>query len=573
MKILTRNTTSILVVEDSPTQAAQLSRTLRNNHYDVSVTHNGAAALEFLRSDRPTLIISDVVMPEMTGYDLCAQIKADEKHKDLPVILLTSLSDPRDVIKGLQCGADSFIVKPYDEAALLTRIQYILANQKLRKDTGSQMGVEILFGGQKHLIRSDRFQMIDLLLSTYETAVQKNLALSRAKDEADRANRAKSEFLSRMSHELRTPLNAILGFSQILELEATRPEDHESIGHILKAGHHLLDLINEVLDISRIEAGRVSISPELIDVTALTDECLSLIGPLTQPRRITIERRFGTGTAAFVKADRQRFKQVLLNLLSNAVKYNSENGTITVAFESMAEERLRIRIRDTGPGISPLDADRLFTPFERLNADHSKVQGTGLGLALSKKLMELMGGSVGLESELGKGTVFWIELPQLAAPARSLRHGSEPAAVTEPFEDENVRTVLYIEDDLTISRLIERILDRRPGVKMIVAMQGGLGFDLAREHQPEAILLDLDLPDMRGEEVLRRLKADPVTRDIPVLIISVGANAEEISQLLASGAHAYLTKPLDLPKFLDAVDEVLPLISSLATAAPEKMAV
>ncbi len=553
--MITDTEVSVLIVEDSPTQAAQLQRTLESHDFAVTAARTGAEALEILKTEVPTLVITDVVMPGMTGYELCSRIKADERLREIPVLLLTSLSDPKDVIKGLQCAADSFIVKPYEDTALFARIQYILANLQLRRQTSSQMGIEILFGGQKHLIRSERIQMVDLLLSTYETAVQKNLALSRAKEEADRANRAKSEFLSRMSHELRTPLNAILGFAQVLQMDAKSPDDEESIDHILRAGRHLLDLINEVLDISRIEAGRVSIVPERVDAADLMKDCIALIQPLAQKRGIAVEDQFTTAAEHHVKADPQRLKQVFINLLSNAVKYNRESGTITVWFEADGE-RLRINIRDSGTGISPADAERLFTPFERLQVDNrTEVEGSWLGLALSKRLVELMGGSIGLESELGEGTVFWAELPRLEARAGAGRDRKDQSASAA---GRYAATVLHIEDDLSITRLVEQILSRRSGIKTMAAMQGGLGLELARQRQPDVILLDLELPDMRGEEVLKRLQNDPLTSAIPVLIISVVRDADHISRLLGAGARGYLSKPLDLPKFLSAVDELLP---------------
>lgn len=530
---------SVLIVEDSPTQLAQLQRTLKARDYHVLAATNGAEAIHLLETEVPTLVISDVIMPGMTGYELCARLKADERLKAVPVILLTSLSDPKDVISGLQCGADSFIVKPYEDASLFARIHYALANLELRRQAGTQMGIEIFFAGQKHLIRSERIQMIDLLLSSYEAAVQKNLAFARAKEEAERANRAKSEFLSRMSHELRTPLNAILGFAQILELEAKLTDEQDSIGHILSAGHHLLDLINEILDIARIEAGHLGISVESIEINEVLNECAALIRPLAQERGIEIEQNFAAQSPQRVRADRQRLKQVILNLLSNAVKYNRAQSAVGLSYEDTSGNSLRISIRDSGEGIAPHDIEQLFVPFERLAADRTDVQGSGLGLALSKRLVELMGGAMGVESELGQGSVFWFELPR-AETGENL-----------------AQTVLYIEDDLSISNLIKRTLESRPGIEMIAATRGKTGLELAKEHSPHAILLDLGLPDIRGEEVLRRLQDDSATSHIPVLIISAGADANKISHLLDAGARAYLTKPLDLPKFLDALDNSL----------------
>jgi PAS domain S-box-containing protein len=381
-------------------------------------------------------------------------------------------------------------------------------------------------------------------------------ALEQAKREAERANRAKSEFLSRMSHELRTPLNAIIGFGQILEMDPSG-DDRESIDQILKAGRHLLALINEVLDISGIEAGRMSISIEPVSVNHLLDECVQLIRPLAAQRRIRLEGNFSLDCDRHVIADRQRLKQVLLNLLSNGVKYNRDGGTVSLSCEESSEGLLRINIADTGYGIAPENIDRLFSPFERLNAEQTGVEGTGLGLAVSKRLIELMGGKIDVQSAVGKGSAFSVELPlgeaPLAVAERELQQIGEPTTI-EPMTQQ---TVLYIEDNLSNLRLIERILVQRPGVKLIAAMQGNLGLELAREHQPDLVLLDLNLPDVPGREVLQRLKAESATRDTPVIIISADATPGEVARLSAAGASAYLTKPFDVKKFLDLLDENL----------------
>ncbi|MGQ0569922.1 MAG: ATP-binding protein [Armatimonadota bacterium] len=386
--------------------------------------------------------------------------------------------------------------------------------------------------------------------------------------EAEKANQAKSEFLSRMSHELRTPLNAVLGFAQLLEMDPLTPEQHESLGYILKAGHHLLDLINEVLDIARIEAGRLTIAPEAVPLGEVTREALALIAPLAAERSVRVRSETFDDDGPYVLADRQRLKQVLLNLLTNAVKYNRAGGRVILSDETQ-ENRLRIMVTDTGPGIPSDKTERLFIPFERLGTLQGGVEGTGLGLALSKRLMEAMGGAIGVESQVGRGSTFWIELPLAEGPGESVDRITEEVLVRPVgVPSERTCTVLYIEDNLSNLELIERILARRPAVKLLSAMQGRLGLSLAREHRPDLILLDIHLPDIPGDEILHRLQADPKTRLIPVVVMSSDPTPAQIEQLLAAGAHACLPKPVDVKELIRIVDGSLGLRIELGLSPP-----
>jgi signal transduction histidine kinase/CheY-like chemotaxis protein len=379
-------------------------------------------------------------------------------------------------------------------------------------------------------------------------------AAERSRAEAERANRAKSEFLSRMSHELRTPLNAVLGFGQLLELEPLETEQRRSVDQILKAGRHLLELINEVLDISRIEAGRMSLSLEPVSVNETVGEAIDLVKPLAADRSITLECDPPT-EPGYVLADRQRLKQVLLNLLSNAVKYNHDGGRVRV-HTSRANGLIRIEIADSGAGIAAELRDRLFVPFERLGAEGTSVEGTGLGLALSRGLVEAMGGLISVESVLGEGTTFRVELRAAERHVGATELPEEPLPVVAGAKSNGSRrTVLYIEDNLSNLKLIEQLIGRRHDLQLISAMQGRLGLDLAREHTPDLVLLDLHLPDIPGAEVLARLRHDPSTSGIPVVILSADATPRQIERLLAQGADAYLTKPLDVKKFLELLDE------------------
>jgi signal transduction histidine kinase/ActR/RegA family two-component response regulator len=375
----------------------------------------------------------------------------------------------------------------------------------------------------------------------------------RAEAAAEAANRAKSEFLSRMSHELRTPLNGILGFGQLLELEVKTPEERESVEHILKGGRHLLGLINEVLDIARIEAGKLSISLEPVLAQDVLGAALDLVRPHAAARRVSLPEP--APGDRYVKADRQRLQQVLLNLLSNAIKYNRDGGRVRVSCDETAAGSVRIAVSDTGAGITPELLGRLFTPFERLGADQGGIEGTGLGLALSKRLVEAMGGTLTVMSTPGEGSTFTVELPSAVGPTVPLTGVDAGAGEDHPATTHG--TVLYIEDNVSNLRLLERVMSRRPGVTLLSAMQGTRGIELAQDHGPQLILLDLHLPDLPGAEVLRRLRDDPRTRAIPVVILSADATPGQITRLVAQGARSYLTKPLDVTALLALVDEQL----------------
>lgn len=395
----------------------------------------------------------------------------------------------------------------------------------------------------------------------YDLVASRTADLRSAREAADEANRSKSEFLSRMSHELRTPLNAVLGFGQILEFDDLTESQQEAVGHILKGGQHLLELINEVLDISRIEAGNIALSPEPVLADELVNDSLDLIQPLAAQRGIQVKVEGSGHPDEHVFADRQRTKQVLLNLLSNAVKYNRQRGSVTITSSVIDEGSYRISVTDTGPGISADNLDLLFVPFERLGAEQTDTEGTGIGLVLSKKLAEAMDGTLGVESVPGKGSTFWLDLPRVESPVDRYGRLSGPGAgaadETTGEVSEGRETVLHIEDNLSNLKLVELICASRPQVEVVAAMQGRIGLELAQQHHPKLVLLDLHLPDMGGEQILQMLRDDPETASIPVVIISADATQGQIQRLLAAGAAAYLTKPIEVPELLRVLDDAL----------------
>ena len=396
-------------------------------------------------------------------------------------------------------------------------------------------------------------------------------ALREAKDEAEKANRAKSEFLSRMSHELRTPLNAILGFGQILQNQVADEGHKHCATHVVTAGRHLLSLINEVLDIARIEAGRVELSLERVFIDELVGETLDLLRPVASALGTTIEAPFGSSGGMAVMADRKRLKQVILNLLSNAVKYGPPGSRVVVDYRATPPWQVHLSVQDFGVGIAPEKLARLFVAFDRLGAEDSTVQGTGLGLALSKHLVEAMGGQIGAESMPGRGSTFWVRLPQAQRPGGEGLCVLPPAAASgdasihESPMAPRAFTLLYIEDNPSNLSLVEYVLAQHPQVRLLAAVRGAEGVEIARRDQPDMILLDLHLPDMTGWDVLTALQSDERTRAIPVAGISADATRGTIARLLDAGACAYLSKPVNVEHLL----HTLSILSQPAEARPE----
>jgi PAS domain S-box-containing protein len=381
-------------------------------------------------------------------------------------------------------------------------------------------------------------------------------ALVAAKEQAEHANSAKDQFLSRMSHELRTPLNAILGFGQLLEIDHLTPEQHDSVERLVAAGEHLLGLIDEVLDIVTVERGHMRLSLEPVRIRDVTDEAVGMLHPLVQRSgvQISVDER-ALDAQVYVRADRQRLRQVLVNLLANAVQYNHVGGSVRVGAEPTDPGRYRLLVTDTGIGIADADVDRLFQPFEQLADDRSSVEGTGLGLAVTRALMTAMAGTVGVNSRIGEGSTFWIDLPIADAPS----DGSDDkpqASRTPALAVAAVGRVLYIEDNLSNVALMERVLARRPGIRLDVATQGRDGLDMALTYQPDLVLLDLHLPDIPGTEVLRNLRANSRTADTPVVVLSADATPGQRERLLALGATQYLTKPIDIRGLLAIIDNL-----------------
>jgi signal transduction histidine kinase len=532
------NRESILIADDTPDSLRLLSGILRAEGYRVRPVPNGRLALRAAASEPPDLIMLDVDMPEMNGFQVCRALKTDERMRDIPVIFVSALDDERAKVEGLEIGAVDYVTKPFQPGEITARVRTHLSLGRLQRE---------------------------LAQSNAQLRVQAQ-TLAHANAELARAAQAKDEFLASMSHELRTPLNAILGLAEVLHEGIYGPigeRQREAIRSIEESGSHLLDLINDVLDVAKIEAGQLALQLSSVSVASVCQASLELVAPQAREKEVALSSRLD-GAVTTVQADERRLKQMLVNLLSNAVKFTDRGGQVGLEVTGDEEkETVHFGVWDTGIGIAEDDISRLFQPFVQLDSSLSRQHtGTGLGLALVQRLADMHGGSVSVESAgvPGEGSRFTVTLPWREAEGNGEEDGGEagegaapaPASLTILLADDNETSV-----EMTADYMVAH------GYRVIVARDGTEAIHRVLEERPDLILMDIQMPGMDGLEAIRRLRqhADPAgdgesnLADTPIIALTALAMPGDRERCLAAGADTYLSKPIRLKRLMEVIDE------------------
>lgn len=570
---------TLLVVEDSATQAEMLKYVLEEKGFEVLTASNGKKALDILTIKIPDLIISDVIMPQMDGYELCKALKSNNDWQHIPIILLTTLSDTQDVIMGLESQADYFISKNQDQTALCQRIQVILEKGKTSQVSQQYYEERICYAGIAHTIRSTPYKTLNLLLTIYEMALNKNHELQRtqtwlkeeingrvaleeelkkAKDAAETANRAKSTFLSSMSHEIRTPMNAILGFSQLMLRESDlMPLQKERLETINRSGEHLLALINDILDISKIEAGRIVINNTTVDIPALLRDIESMFRVRTNSKDLRLIFEISASLEKYLLVDEGKLRQILMNLISNAIKFTREGGIAIRAKTEPNQEgkiTLTIEVEDTGPGIEA-DFDKLFKMFEQTQTG-LEAGGTGLGLAISREFARLMGGDITVTSKVDIGSCFCLTLALEKGDVDNLREVVYQKKViglelgTPPIK------ILVVDDKKENREFLLEIL-KNVGFEVKEAESGNQAIDIFIIWRPQLIMMDLRMPGMDGIETTRKIKKLEGADKTHIIMVTATAFDEDIHTLLVSGAQMHIRKPFRINEIYEAIGKCI----------------
>jgi len=590
------NAARILIAEDSPTQAAQIKHLLESYQYKVIVTKNGQEALDWLGINIPSLVISDIIMPKINGFELCEKIKADTRTKDVPVIILTALSNPDEVIEGLSCGADSFITKPYNKEYLISNIEKILTEKAIPEYKSDALGIEINFEGKKRLIRTEPQKVLKLLLNIYEGAIHQNTELIKTQEELKQlnenlenqvyertkelkkneekllafnaeleqrinertaevaaANKAKSEFLANMSHEIRTPMNAVLGYADLLSFIIIDKTQKEYIESIKSSGKSLLGLINDILDLSKIESGKLELQPEFVNSQSFFSEFERIFTLRFAEKGIKYILEISPDTPAGVYIDDGRIRQIILNLISNSIKF-TERGSVLLKIatdnpqiHNYSKEKMKefidltIEVTDTGSGISKEIQQAIFNPFIQ-GQDTKKFGGTGLGLSITKRLVELMNGTIDLVSQVNKGSTFRIKIPSITYLRDFEKRTDEINIDIEEivFED----ALILIVDDVEYNRSYLKDTLKNTNLKIIEAEEGQEAYSIAKKLIPNLIITDIRMPIVDGFELLNLIKSDIELKHIPVIAYSASVMKEQKDRIRKSEFAGLLIKPV-----------------------------
>ena len=559
----------VLIVDDDLVDRMACRRALLQEPDYEFVLHEaetGREGLQLAHAQKPDCILLDYNLPDLDGLEFLSELRNDMGEITVPVIMLTGADNASVAVEAMKRGARDYLVKDVNRQylELLTAvIQRVLREQRTqmeKKQAEAELWQhrwhleELVAKRTDELAEANKHLRLDIVERKRIQA-----ELTHAKAVAEKANLAKSNFISRMSHELRTPLNSIIGFSQLIIAGSTTPTPNQMVRlkEILRGGWYLLDLINGIMDLATIESGKLVLSQESVSLAEVISECQAMIEPQAQQYGIRLSFPEFDNTLA-VKADRIKLKQALINLLSNAIKYNRAQGTVEVTCVTGTSGYVRISVRDTGIGLPPEKLSQLFQPFNRLGQEKGTVEGTGIGLAMTRQLIELMGGIIEVESSVGVGSIFWFELASAAVPELAARGYKSPEITQKIYVATQQHTLLYIEDNPVNLLLVQELIEEnRPDVRLLIADNGKLGIELARTHLPDVILMDINLPDINGIEAMKMLLKDPLTAHIPVVALSADAMPDNILKGMEAGFFRYICKPFKLDEFMCVIDEAL----------------